>query len=406
MKHGILTIIATAVLFLLCSCVNDDTDFSDIINDGGVEDEIVPRDVQLDFTDLDEGPETIVTDVDNPDYNDYWENTKWSRTVNIRYDGANVTVDGYDGSDVSVTVNGAHVVVNSERNHINYVVSGSTSDGSLKIYSLNKFRVTLDGVNITNPAGAAINSQCGKSMYLHMNDGTSNMLADGDAYRDSGAEDMKGTVFSEGQIIVSGHGLLTISSNGRHALVSDDYIRVRPGARLLINSTSGHAVKGKDGVYIDGGVINATVSADGAKGINSDGFVNIAGGRTTLIASGGTAIDHVLSDTTSCAGVKADSIITVSAGALLVKCTGAGGKGINAHSDLVINAGSITIVTTGIKGDASPKGIKCDGTMTVAGGSTYCYSAHASPVSANRMVLAPGYLPTFIDCQSLFMVEY
>ena len=78
-------------------------------------------------------------------------------------------------------------------------------------------------------------------------------------------------------------------------------------------------------------------------------------------------------------------------GVLNILCKGEGGKGIRAHKGLSMTNGNVTIVTHGIKDNASPKGIKCDGTLSVSGGTLYSYSHHASPIDATTISLAPNY---------------
>ncbi|MBR1474245.1 MAG: carbohydrate-binding domain-containing protein [Muribaculaceae bacterium] len=384
-----LTILLVAIT--ATACVNDDTDFSDLINGSGGSDKpeeevITPIDIALDYSDLVEADDVVVTDETDEAYSDYEENTDWSYTINVAYDGDQVTLSG-NTSRVRSTVEGGHVVIRSTSNRVHYVLSGTSDNGSFKIYSENKFKLTLNGLTLTNPTGAAINNQGGKSLYLVLADGTSNTLTDGATYTDIAGEQMKGTLFSEGQVLVSGKGSLNIAGNCRNALVSDDYFRFRPGCKVNITCSTGHGIKANDGIIIDGGVLNIAVSGDGSKGIRCDSTMTVNGGRTTIIATGGVAItpatDIAAADTSSCAGIKCDWPLTINGGSLLCKATGEGGKGINNVGDIVMTGGSVQVVTLGPKNLASPKGIKSDGTLTMSGGYLYSYSANASPIDAN-----------------------
>lgn len=398
MKHYIpfllLAVMATA-------CVNDDTDFSDLINGSGggndtiPEETITPIDIDLDFTDLDEADDVVPTDETDPAYNDYEENTNWSYTINIAYDGESATLSG-NTTRVRSTVTGGHVVIRSTSARINYVVTGTSENGSLKIYSENKFKLTLNGLTLTNPTGAAINNQGGKSLYLVLADGTENTLTDGTTYTDVDGEDQKGALFSEGQVLVSGKGTLVVNGLSRHGMVSDDYFRFRPGCKVYVKSAVGHGIKANDGITIDGGVLNIEVAGAGAKGIRCDSTMTVNGGRTTIIATGGVditpATDITPADTSSCAGIKCDYALTILGGNVLIKSTGEGGKGVNNTGDIVVTGGALQVVTTGTKGLASPKGIKGDGTLDVSGGYIYSYSANASPIDVtNGITVAEGY---------------
>jgi len=366
----------------------------DIILGGEVIPEITPKEIELDYSDLDEGTETIQDDEDALDYGDYVENTTWATTVRITFDGETATVTG-NPSSVIVNVDGAHVTVTSAAKRVRYIVTGTTANGSLKFYSEKKFQLQLNGVDITNPNGAAINNQCGKSLYLVMNEGTVNTLRDGENYTMVEGEDQKAAIFSEGQILVSGKGTLNVYSVGRHCLASDDYVFVRPGSKLYLNSTSGHGIKAKDYVFIKGGVINMEIAADGAKGINCDSLINITGGRITIINSGTTQaeVDELGNPvSTTAAGVKSDYNITMTGGTLNIKCTGDDAKGINVTQPFLFTGGELNVVVTGKEVGMTPKGVKCDTDCTISGGSFYsCVpNGRALDVDGVRTV-AEGY---------------
>lgn len=388
-------------LIILSGCKNDDTDFSDLINSGGdtpAEEVPEPEAIEWDFSELIEGEE-IFSALDN----DYVENSTFEKTVYITFDGSTATLSG-DTGYVKKQISGAHVTLTPSSKLVHFIATGTTSDGSLKFYSEKKFALTLDGVNITNPTGAAINNQCGKSMYITLADGSVNTLTDGSTYTLTDGEDQKGALFSEGQIIFNGAGSLTVNGNYRHGIASDDYILFRPGSQITVTTTQGHAIKANDGVTVRGSVLNLLASGNAAKGINSEAYVDIEGGRTTVLATGSSVVE--LGDTTSCACVKADSTVTVAAGVLRLKATGEGGKGINAKQSILVSGGQINVVTLGTKGLGSPKGIKSDMDITFRGGATYAYSLYARPVdAAGTLTIAPAYT-LLTDTSHIFQLTY
>ena len=348
----------------------------------------------MDFSELTEGTERIPEDEDDLDYGDYVENTVWSTTVRIAFDGDTATVTG-NPTSVMVSADGAHVTISSVAKHVRYIVSGTTDNGSLKFYSERRFQLQLNGVDITNPNGAAINNQCGKSFYLVLNQGTVNTLRDGEDYAMVEDEDQKGVVFSEGQILMSGKGQLNVYSVGKHCIASDDYVFIRPGAKLYLNSTSGHGIKAKDYVHIKGGVINMEIAADGTKGINCDSLVYITGGRTTIINSGTSKIEtDSLGETlsTGAAGVKADYNLTMKGGTLNIKCTGNDAKGINVAQPFLFNGGTLNVVVTGQQTTVAPKGVKCDTDCSINGGSFYSCAPNGKALDVDGTLnIAEGY---------------
>lgn len=396
MKTKHITTLALLLTLACASCVNDDTDFGNLVNDL-TRDQVMPIDINLDFSPLAEEADSPVTDETDPYYSDYVENDTFDRVVHIHYDGNTVTLSG-DDNRVQVETSGAHVTIASQSSRMEYVLTGTSANGSFKIYSDHKFKLTLNGVTLTNPTGAAINDQCGKSMYLVLAEGTTSTLTDGENYTVIDGEQMKGTIFSEGQIIVSGHGSLAVNAHGGHGMASDDYIRFRPGCRLHIAAHGGHGIKANDGIMVDGGVLNVEVTGDGYKGFKSDVDITVRGGRTTIVTSGNSRLnteEEVIGDSegdySSCAGMKSDMGITIEGGTVRVRSTGEGGKGLNAAGPLLIAGGNVAVVTTGTKGHSAPKGIKSDDDITINGGSTYTYSLYSNPLeAAGTLTVAHG----------------
>lgn len=296
----------------------------------------------------------------------------FAKTVTVVYSGSSARVTN-DVDGVTVSLDGANVTVKSSVAGVNYVLSGVTADGQFKIYSDKKFSLTLNGVSITNPDGPAINSQSGKRAFVVLADGTTNTLTDGTDYATS-SEDQKGTLFAEGKLIFSGSGKLRVYANCKAAVSADDWVLIHRGVDIYIKSTKGNGIKVNDDVTINGGCVNIETSGTASKAISSDGTVNIAGGRTTVITTGGGEYDSDDADVSACAGVKADSTMTVSGGELLCKSTGAGGKGISTDQQLTISGGTVKVITTGKTYaysnslDSKAKGIKSDGDMTISGG--------------------------------------
>ncbi|MBM6993573.1 MAG: carbohydrate-binding domain-containing protein [Prevotella sp.] len=384
MKSSIILTVSLAALTALTSCSSDDSCLDNLIADYDASVATQLKSIDWDTTSLSETEEVPASD------NDYVENSTFDYHVNVVYGDGTATVSGDRDMLRSVVVDGAGVTVQSAAKGVEFILSGTTDDGYFKIYSDSKFKIALNGVSITNPSGAAINNQGGKSLYIVLADGTSNTLVDGSTYQTVTGEDEKGTLFSEGQVIFSGSGSLSVTGNYRNGISSDDYIVFRPGNVINVTTTSGHGVKANDGIFVRGGVLNVKTTADGAKGINSDARIEVSGGRTTVITSGGSLVETT--DTTSAAGMKCDSSYVQTAGTVNLKSTGEGGKGINSSVDVTISGGTVNVVTTGEKVLSSPKGIKADRNITLSGGTFYVYSANASPIDASgELTIASGY---------------
>ena len=388
----------------LASCVNDDTDMDDIIAQYQIE----PASIELDFSDLTEAADVPVTDENDSAYNDYVENTAWTRVIEIEYSNDGATVTG-TVPGVTVSTDGAHVtVLNMSSGPVKFVLNGSTADGSLKFYGDKRIQVLLNNVDMTNPHGAAINNQGGKSMYVVVADGTTNSLKDGPEYTMVDEEDQKAALFSEGQIIFSGKGRLNVTANGRGGIRSDDYIRIRPGADIYIQSNAQDGLRSNDGIILDGGRINIQTTGSGAKGVRSEGPMTVNGGRLVAISDGDTRITTTdgITDTTACAALHCDTLLTVNAGVIRLKATGDGGKGVNAKQDVKVAGGRFQAVATGTREIKKPKGMKIDGNFAISGGYFYSYSRRSDPMDVSGQTsVATGY-KTYELTPKVITIEY
>ena len=335
--HAISLFVLMGGILLMTSCKNDDTDFSAYINGNGGGEE----------------PSAAII------------------TISIAYNGNTVTVTG-DKKNF-VTTNGADVTVNSGTNtdSLLLVVSGSTTDGSLVVFREKKYGLRLNGVSITNSDGPAINNQCGKTLYLMVDSGTVNTLADGEAYDETVGYQQKGALFSEGQIILLGQGTLNVTGNSKNAIASDDYIIIDDPVTLTVRTETGSGIKVNDGLWINDGTLDIKVTGDAGRGIKCDSVVVITGGLTKISTTGDCLIETVdgVRDTTSAACVKCDYQFLMTGGTLTMTSSGDGGKGINCAKDVVVTGGTLSAITTGDNDEGKPKAVKGDEGIFVSGGS-------------------------------------
>ena len=361
-----------------------------------------------------------------------------ANTVNIIYNGSTVTVTMADNvsSYVTAEVSGAHVTItqtNTEAvddKEITYVLSGSTTDGSLTLDGSYKCTVSLAGLTMTNPSGAAINITNKKRIQLSAKNGTENTLTDGS----NGSQ--KACIYSKGQLQLQGKGTLNVVGNTKHAIKSGDYVTVKnltlnitkavgdgisceeyflmksgtvtisgvgddgiqcdlsgdtsTGEIVATETVDAHDDEDSGNVYLEGGTLNITVTAAAAKGIKADGDMKISDGDITVKTTGGGAWDSDDKKTKASSCLSADGNMTISGGTLNLTSTGAGGKGINGDGTLTATGGTVTIKTSGNAVVASssgsistvnssqqldrydsdykssPKGIKIDGAITIS----------------------------------------
>lgn len=398
---------------------------------------------------------------DIEDDEDYASSFETDKAVTITYSADGAIVDD-PGGYVTASVDGAYVTITSTLKKVAFTLRGSSAAGMFKLYSDNKFRVILDGLSLTNPNGPALNFQKGidgdKRAYVSIAAGSENTLSDGATYADSD-EDQKGTVFSEGKLLLSGTGTLTVHGLNKHAVACDDYIRIMEGTLNIVQSVKDglHAndgvyleggsvsiLAGDDGiqaeegnfemsggrlfitvdaqeakainssmnVFISGGTLDLTANGNGGKAIKTDRYMMLSGGNTTLKVTGDGFYDSKKMDITSpsCINVDSSMVITGSTTVLHCTATGSAGKGISCDGDLTIEDGQITVSTSGKKCvysttiDSSPKAIKSDNNLWIKGGTLDITATGGEGSegleSKNLMYLCGGQitLNTYDDC--------
>jgi hypothetical protein len=364
-------------------------------------------------------------DTEDGELNPDTQAVNYPNAITLAFAGEDVSINNpFAGNGVTVENSKGHVRITSTREDVelNYVLSGATDDGSVKIYGDYKFGLILNGVGITNPKGAAINIQCGKKITVTLVDQTNNRLIDGAAYEFTNGEDMKGAFFSEGQLNIYGQGRLEVRGKNKHAICTDDYFRMYEGdvqikeaasdgihanddvliegGTLTVRSVGDGIESEKDAVNITGGAINVvttgekghgiksiketTVNSNGtieisvfgnaSKGFNAAGDMTVTKGNITVNTAGDAFYDAADADISSCAGIKCDGNLVIHSGAITILSAGKGGKGISVDGALTINDGTLTVTTTGGQyvytrnNDTSAKAIKCDGDMLINGG--------------------------------------
>ena len=354
-------------------------------------------------------------------------------TIGVSYDGstASVTVAGNVAQYVTPTVSGAHVSIAQSDNlaeEITYTLSGTSADGEFYMSGSYKATIELNGLTLTNAtpvySGAAVHIQNGKRIKVKIVTGTTNTLSD------ASTGSQKGCLYIKGHAEFAQKGTLNVVGNVKHGIKTGEYMTLK-NATINVTSAAGdgiscaeyflmesgtinisgtqddgiqcdidgdastgettdHEDEDSGNVYIEGGTINITVTADAAKGIKGEGDMRISGGDITVKTTGGGVWDSTKVKTKASACLGADGNMTISGGTLNLTSTGAGGKGINGDGTFTATGGTIIIKTSGNavvasssgtlstvnssqqldKYDSdyksSPKGIKIDGAITVS----------------------------------------
>ena len=371
--------------------------------------------------------ETIITDELDDESGDFVENYKPERTITITFSETGVKTSSLP-SDITAAIEGGHIVINSARSKVAYRVTGKCSNGSLKIYSTKKFQIMAQNLSITNPTGPAINIQSGKTVYFTLLNGTTNTLCDGATYNapviaaNGEEEDQKGTLFSEGQLIFNGEGILNVTSLGGHGICSDDYIRIRSG-EINILSAAKDGFRTKEKFIVSRTADSSpqiTISATN-NGIDcSEGTLTIEAGKFD-ITSGGEAIKveyeeadpavvadayikggYIRINTTDekSSAIKVTHNYTQSGGIIQATVNGNGSKIVNCDGAVSFTGGKLSGFSNGTvtSDETSAGGIKSEGNINITGGTIAieCNGKGSKGINCNGDVTIDGGVITLV----------
>ena len=312
----------------------------------------------------------------------YHEPPQVGDEVVITYHGNTASiVNPFANDGVSVSANGANVTVNSTRAEVPYIVTGSSSNGSLVINSNADYSLTLSTLSLTSTSTAAINLATNNNVALTLS---------GESFlADVTSNTLKAAFQVKGNLTMDGDGRLNVTGKAKHGINVDGNFSVNNGWIEIPESDSdGIHVKGdffwntgylnissgSDGIDVSGNVtindgeIFINTNADEARGIKVSGICNILLNCEL----------HIFNAGTDSKGIKCDSLMFINGSNIYINNSGDMSKGIKTDRDLTINGGDIQITSSGstvletVNEENVPaycSAIKSDANIIVGGGS-------------------------------------
>ncbi len=326
-----------------------------------------------------------------------------ANTTNTLTDGSTSTKNGTITTNGPIVIQDSGVlIINGIKKHgINTsstitIQGGTTTIASAATDGLHSEGFSMNNgiLNVVSSVGDGVDA--GDSP-ISISGGTINIT--------STANDVKAIKTGTNTIVISG-GTFTLNVSGAQskAISAKGNITINGGTFTI--TTSGIAVLTADGsgfdpsyctaiksdaqIAINNGYINiqATSTANGAKGISADGDITINGG-TIIISAAGNGATYTDStgviDSYTATCIKSDTNISLLGGSITTTSSGTGGKGIKADGTIIIgNSGAdnsvltLNVTTTGnrflVSGTgnnadyANPKAISCEGNLTLNSG--------------------------------------
>ena len=314
-----------------------------------------------------------------------------ANTISIVYSNTDVTVNNLPSDNsISVTKSGADLTIaSSSAGLVEFYVTGSTSNGSLKIQNNasipNTIRLTLESAVITSSSKLP-------PIQITKNEGITIVeLKGSSALSDNSSNEENATLISKsGSLEFEGYGKLIVKGAAKHAIGSSKKSITVRGGEIIVPSAASDGFHADVGFVQSGGYLDITAEGDG-----------IDAGSGTVVISGGNI--RIASSADDIKGIKGDAGIAISSGIITMNISGAKSKGISSKADITITGGNISAVTSGVTvlepidrgyDPSYCTAIKSDGNITITGGTIQLESRNTSDggkgISADGDILISG----------------
>ena len=262
-------------------------------------------------------------------------------TITVTFAGDTAYVDYGHATNVTDTIQGAHVKLNSTntKSELEFVLQGESTHGSFTYDGPLKCKFYLNGLNLKSDQGAAIDIKCGKRIDFILNPGTDNFLAD------AANGDQKAALHCKGHLEISGSGNLTITGNAKHGIDTKEYLEIKKSTgNITIKKAMGDGMHIGQYFLMNGG--NVSITGQKGDGIQIETMTIITESNDTIpnpdkefngqmFYNGGKLYIKAYEDCTK--GIKVPGDMTVTGDTLRVEAVGDGSKGISVSGNVLIN---------------------------------------------------------------------
>ena len=229
-----------------------------------------------------------------------------------------------------------------------YILSGSLSNGMVIVEAedTDKIQLVLNGVSISSTQSAALYVRSADKVYVTTVSGTENRLEHSGTYTAIDENNIDAAVFSKSDLTFNGEGMITVTAQEGHGIVSKDDLILTSGTYVITSAS--HGIVGKDSVRISNGSYTIVSGKDGIHGEHTEdsslGFVYLAGGTFDI--------------TSQQDGISASSWLQAEGGTYTID---AEDDTLHSNGNLVIHDGTYTL-------SSGDDGIHADSNVTIAGG--------------------------------------
>lgn len=229
-----------------------------------------------------------------------------------------------------------------------YILSGSLSNGMVIVEAedTDKIQLVLNGVSISSTQSAALYVRSADKVFVTTTSGTENRLEHSGTYTAIDENNIDAAVFSKSDLTFNGEGMITVTAQEGHGIVSKDDLILTSGTYVITSAS--HGIAGKDSVRISNGSYTIVSGKDGIHGEHTEdsslGFVYLAGGTFDIKSQQD--------------GISASSWLQAEGGTYTID---AEDDTLHSNGNLVIHDGTYTL-------SSGDDGIHADSNVTIAGG--------------------------------------
>jgi len=298
----------------------------------------------------------VTTDMVKFDKDD--NSTSWA-TNNPNYIKLNGNSADLSGS--GATIDGSIITITAAGT---YVISGKLDNGQIVVNSEDKniVRLVLNGMEISCNDNAPIYIKKAEKAIITLNDGTQNLLTDGENYvfNDAQSDEPSAAIFSKDDLTINGTGTLTVKANYKDGISCKDDLKIISGNINITSADDGFV--GRDMIAVKDGNVTVKADGDGLKSTNDTktdkGIIVIEKGTFNIIAGAD--------------GIQAETSVLISDGDFNITTNGGSANGANkARQEMGRpweKQKDSTATTSDNSESKSAKGIKASSDITINGG--------------------------------------
>ena len=186
-----------------------------------------------------ESSNTVSTSVTEIDTSEMFS----ERDKEVGYEEAESTVilladNGFSCESDAVSITENTVTIKDEGT---YILSGSLSNGMVIVEAedTDKIQLVLNGVSISNTQSAALYIRSADKVFVTTASGTENILENNGTYTAIDENNIDAAVFSKSDLTFNGEGILTITAQEGHGIVSKDDLVLTSGTYVITSEVMG-----------------------------------------------------------------------------------------------------------------------------------------------------------------------